>query len=252
MRRVAMVAVTVAALGVVALAAALLLGPLPPGPPGPEPGRALFHAHCATCHGADGRGGSWRARLLFLRPGDLAATETASLPDRYLADIIRDGGSSIGKPGMPSFGFALGDAEIRALVAYLRALPARAAGLRAAGRRARRRPRPAAAPPLSPRAAWPSSRPTASRQLRLAVRARPAGMDLPALPVRPLTAPGPGVTLSTPLAAFRQEAERLGHEMSAVRPRESDAVELLHRLRGPSGPCLCVLRNEAARRLPVL
>ena len=123
MRRIARVAAAAAALGLVALAAALLLGPRPASPPGPEPGRSLFHAHCATCHGPDGRGGSWRARLLFLRPGNLAAPETAGLPDEYLAAIIRRGGSDFGMPGMPSFGFALGEAEIRALVAYLRALP---------------------------------------------------------------------------------------------------------------------------------
>jgi len=114
-----------AAIGVVALGAAagvaLLAGPSTPAP-GPEPGRTLYQAHCATCHGADGRGGTWRARLLWLRPGDLAAPETAALSDQYLVDVIRHGGSNFGKPGMPSFGFALGDDEIRALVAYLRAL----------------------------------------------------------------------------------------------------------------------------------
>jgi mono/diheme cytochrome c family protein len=48
----------------------------------------------------------------------------AALPDQYLDDVIRHGGTNFGKPGMPSFGFVLGDAEIRALVAYVRALPA--------------------------------------------------------------------------------------------------------------------------------
>jgi mono/diheme cytochrome c family protein len=60
---------------------------------------------------------------LFLRPGDLASPAMASLPDRYLADLIRHGGSSLGKPGMPSFGFVLSDAEIDALVQYVRSLP---------------------------------------------------------------------------------------------------------------------------------
>ena len=117
-----------AALAAVGAFTALLLAPIPEGPPGPEPGRALFRAHCATCHGADGRGGSWRARLLLLRPGNLAGPETAALPDRYLTDIIRRGGADFGKPGMPSFGFALSDAEMRGLVAYLRALPAASRG----------------------------------------------------------------------------------------------------------------------------
>ncbi len=123
MKRILLGAAGLVTLGLVALVAVLLLAPLPPSPPGPEPGRSLFHAHCATCHGSDGRGGSWRARLLLLRPGNLAGPETAALPDQYLADIIRQGGSTFGKPGMPSFGFTLTDGEIQALIAYLRALP---------------------------------------------------------------------------------------------------------------------------------
>jgi mono/diheme cytochrome c family protein len=113
-------------LGLAGLLAAVILVPLPASPPGPEPGRSLFHAHCASCHGADGRGQTWRVRLLLLRPGDLAAPAVAALPDQYLGDIIRHGGATFGKPGMPSFGFTLSDAEVRALVAYLRALPAAA------------------------------------------------------------------------------------------------------------------------------
>jgi mono/diheme cytochrome c family protein len=47
----------------------------------------------------------------------------ASLPDQYLADVIRHGGSTFGKPGMPSFGFVLSDAEIEAVIQYVRSLP---------------------------------------------------------------------------------------------------------------------------------
>ena len=127
MRRATAWAVAGVVVGLIGLGAVVILAPLPPSPPGPEPGRSLFHAHCATCHGSDGRGHSWRARLLFLRPGNLAAPEMATLPDQYLADIVRHGGATFGKPGMPSFGFTLDDAEIQALIAYLRTLPARAA-----------------------------------------------------------------------------------------------------------------------------
>ncbi len=111
-----------AALGLVGILA-VFLTPDPPPTPGPEPGRSLFHAHCATCHGSDGRGGAWRARLFFLRPGNLADPQTATLSDQYLFDVIRHGGAAFGKPGMPSFGFVLSEAEIRALTAYVRALP---------------------------------------------------------------------------------------------------------------------------------
>lgn len=113
------------AVGLLALGAGAVLvsRPPPPSPRGPEPGRTIFETHCATCHGAAGRGDSWRARLLFLRPGDLSSPAVASLSDRYLADIIRHGGSILGKPGMPSFGFILTDAEIEAVIQYVRTLP---------------------------------------------------------------------------------------------------------------------------------
>jgi mono/diheme cytochrome c family protein len=42
--------------------------------------------------------------------------------DRYLFDIIKHGGAPVGRPGMPAFGFHLSDAEIEALVRYLREL----------------------------------------------------------------------------------------------------------------------------------
>jgi mono/diheme cytochrome c family protein len=117
--------VAVLLLGAAAGAGLVALLPAASPAPGPEPGRTLYGQHCATCHGADGRGGTWRARILWLDPGDLAAVGVAALPDQYLQDVIRHGGSSLGKPGMPSFGFALSDEDIRALVVYLRALAAR-------------------------------------------------------------------------------------------------------------------------------
>jgi mono/diheme cytochrome c family protein len=113
----------VAVLALVAAGVVLVRAPLPPSPRGPEPGRALFQTHCASCHGAAGRGDSWRARLLFLRPGNLASPPLASLPDQYLAELIRHGGSTFGKPGMPSYGFVLTDAEIEAVIQYVRTLP---------------------------------------------------------------------------------------------------------------------------------
>lgn len=115
----------VAALGVVAVnvivVAAFLPDPAPP--PNASPRERLYFLRCVTCHGVRGTG-SWRATLLLMRPGNLADSKRmATLPDQYLFDLIKHGGSTVGKPGMPSFGFHLSDAEISELVAYLRRLP---------------------------------------------------------------------------------------------------------------------------------
>jgi mono/diheme cytochrome c family protein len=85
----------------------------------------LYLGLCATCHGADGHG-SWRARVFLIRPGDLAdAARMRGHSDQYLADIIKQGGAPLGRPGMPAFGASLSDDDIRALVAYLRRLATR-------------------------------------------------------------------------------------------------------------------------------
>jgi mono/diheme cytochrome c family protein len=93
--------------------------------PVPKTATAVQRAYltrCATCHGANGRG-SWRATIFFIRPGDLTDREAMSrLSDDYLFGLIKNGGATIGKPGMPAFGYHLTDAEIRALVAHVRML----------------------------------------------------------------------------------------------------------------------------------
>ncbi len=94
--------------------------------PRPRPGAAraerIFVTLCTECHGTDGRG-SWRAALFLIRPGDLTdPARMARDSDQYLFDIIKQGGAPIGRPGMPAFGGALSDGDIRELVAYLRGL----------------------------------------------------------------------------------------------------------------------------------
>lgn len=93
-----------------------------PVPKTASPAQRLYLTHCAECHGADGRG-SWRASLFLLRPGNLADPGLiASRSDEYLADLVKDGGAPIGKPGMPAFGYHLSNEEIRSLVSYVRTL----------------------------------------------------------------------------------------------------------------------------------
>ena len=122
MRRALLVlALALGGLGLLAGGLAWVLNdPRPPA--GASRSERLYLSYCAGCHGVDGRG-SWRAALFLIRPGDL--TTTAGQPDQYLFDIIKHGGASIGRPGMPAFGAQLSDDDIRALVAYLRTLSAR-------------------------------------------------------------------------------------------------------------------------------
>lgn len=122
MRRALLVlALALAGLGLFAGGLAWVLNdPRPPA--GASRGERLYVSFCAGCHGVDGRG-SWRAALFLIRPGDL--TTAANQPDRYVFDIIKHGGASIGRPGMPAFGAQLSDEDIRTLAAYLKTLPGR-------------------------------------------------------------------------------------------------------------------------------
>jgi cytochrome c oxidase cbb3-type subunit 3 len=97
----------------------LLTDPRPPA--GASRGERLYYAYCVECHGVDGRG-SWRAALFLLKPGDLAQRNRGE-SDRYLFDIIKQGGSPIGRPGMPAFGYQMTDSDIEILVKYIRTLP---------------------------------------------------------------------------------------------------------------------------------
>jgi mono/diheme cytochrome c family protein len=94
-----------------------------PRPPAGAPeAERLYLGLCATCHGADGRG-SWRAALFLVKPGRLSdAAVIDARSDQYLFDLIKHGGASIGRPGMPAFGATLTDDDIRAMVGYVRGL----------------------------------------------------------------------------------------------------------------------------------
>lgn len=100
----------------------------PKPPPGASRAQRLYLGLCATCHGDDGHG-SWRATLFLIRPGDLGDTVRMSgQSDAYLSDIIKHGGAPLGRPGMPAFGGSLSDADLQALVAYVRTLSRPAGG----------------------------------------------------------------------------------------------------------------------------
>jgi len=95
-----------------------------PVPKNATRGQRLYLTHCAGCHGANGQG-SWRAVLFRINPGNLADLGMDQLPDQYLIDLIKNGGATIGKPGMPAFGYHLSDDDIREIIRYVRTLPKR-------------------------------------------------------------------------------------------------------------------------------
>ena len=119
-RAILMLAAAIAGIGLFTGGLAWLLTD-PKPPPGASRGERLYYAYCVECHGRDGRG-SWRAALFLLRPGSLASPKVVAESDRYLFDIIKHGGSPIGRPGMPAFSYHLKDEDIAELVKYVRTL----------------------------------------------------------------------------------------------------------------------------------
>jgi mono/diheme cytochrome c family protein len=77
-------------------------------------GAALWGQHCASCHGKDGSGSSMMGRQLGLMDFRDAAVQS-SLSDAEAAKVIREG-----KGKMKGFGEKLSEADIKALVAYVR------------------------------------------------------------------------------------------------------------------------------------
>ncbi|MEP7383580.1 MAG: cytochrome c [Gemmatimonadota bacterium] len=87
-------------------------------------GAALYAAWCASCHGARGKGDGPNARYLPVTPAAHAdASVMSRRADDALYDTIAGGGAIMNRsPRMPAFGATLTDAQLRALVAYLRVL----------------------------------------------------------------------------------------------------------------------------------
>ncbi|NLY92801.1 MAG: cytochrome c [Myxococcales bacterium] len=77
--------------------------------------RTLYMLHCASCHGAGGKGDGPLATGLTVP--DLTAAATREKPDEALVEKIRLGGA-----GMPAFGGTIPPDGMQAIVAYLRGL----------------------------------------------------------------------------------------------------------------------------------
>jgi cytochrome c oxidase cbb3-type subunit III len=78
----------------------------------PQAGQQLFSSNCAGCHGLDGRGGEHG-------PNIATTSEVQRLGDRDVFRIIRDG---IAGAGMPAFRSKFDDAQLKAVLSYLRIL----------------------------------------------------------------------------------------------------------------------------------
>ncbi|MBI1808857.1 MAG: cytochrome c, partial [Gemmatimonadetes bacterium] len=87
-------------------------------------GAALYARWCAACHGATGKGDGPNAKRLPVPPRAHAnAARMSQRGDDALYDTIAGGGAVMGMSArMPAFGATLSDAELRALVSYLRVL----------------------------------------------------------------------------------------------------------------------------------
>ncbi|HXG52634.1 MAG TPA: cytochrome c [candidate division Zixibacteria bacterium] len=86
-------------------------------------GKKRYDASCAGCHGTSGKGDGPAAAALNPKPQDHTDGKIMnSLSDKYLFDIIKNGGAAVKKsPVMPA-SKTLTDQEIWDLVAYIRSL----------------------------------------------------------------------------------------------------------------------------------
>ncbi|MFI5360675.1 MAG: c-type cytochrome [Elusimicrobiota bacterium] len=90
-------------------------------PAAPDAG-ATFKAKCTACHAKDGTGSPSMAKMFQLKDPSVLNLTSDATRKKADADLIKTITDGRGK--MPSFKGKLKDAEIAALVAYLRALPA--------------------------------------------------------------------------------------------------------------------------------
>ncbi|HJL56684.1 MAG: cytochrome c [Arenicellales bacterium] len=101
------------------------LGPVFTGAAQAADGKALFGFYCAQCHGTEGEGDGPNVTGDFpVDPRNFTETaEMEKISDADIRNVIIDGGPIADKsPMMPPWGKTLTDAEIEALVGYLRQL----------------------------------------------------------------------------------------------------------------------------------
>ncbi len=87
-------------------------------------GKAKYDTLCVGCHGKTGKGDGPAAASLNPKPQDHSDGKTMnSLSDKYLFDIIKDGGAGVKKsPLMPAWGKTFKDQDISNVISYIRSL----------------------------------------------------------------------------------------------------------------------------------
>lgn len=106
----------------VTMAAMICAGALSSYAADPAEAQTEYQSFCTPCHGATGKGDGPAGANLSVKPRDFSDCAAMSkLSDDTLFEAIKSGGNAIGKSGqMPPWGGAFSDAQIHALVAYLR------------------------------------------------------------------------------------------------------------------------------------
>jgi len=81
---------------------------------------ALWNQHCASCHGKDGSGSTMMGKKLNIKDYRDAKVQ-AAFSDAEAERAIKEGVKTNGKDTMKPFAGKVSDADIKALVAYIRA-----------------------------------------------------------------------------------------------------------------------------------
>jgi mono/diheme cytochrome c family protein len=86
--------------------------------------QAYVELKCANCHGKDGKGGGKTAEKMELKMTDWTDKAAMSaMTDKYLGEIIEQGGKAVGKSKrMPRYGHKASAEKIKDMVAYTRSL----------------------------------------------------------------------------------------------------------------------------------
>ncbi len=85
-----------------------------------EEAKVTWEKTCAACHGKDGKGDTKVGKKLGI--DDLTDSKVQAKQDEELVKAIKEGAKKDGKTRMQAFGEKLSDDEIKALIAYIRAL----------------------------------------------------------------------------------------------------------------------------------